>query len=185
MAKADTPTPHFLRQILDYNPDTGLLTWKPRTPDMFKCSRRSPEWACNAWNKKNAGRIASSTHSMGYVQIGINGKDFLAHRVSWAIMTGSWPSAMVDHKDLNRKNNAWGNLREATDSDNKANAKGHSDSKSGIKGVHWYKQTQKWQVQIKALGKRYHIGYFKDIEEAKNAYNDAAKKLHGEFARLN
>jgi hypothetical protein len=184
MARSELPTPEFLRQILDYNPDTGSFTWKERTPEMFTCAR-GQGWACNAWNAKNAGKPASSTHTNGYYQIGINGRSFLAHRVAWAYMTGRWPSRMIDHEDTDRMNNSWSNLREATNSQNKANAPCHADSASGVKGVMWFKQTNRWHVQIQANGKKHHIGFFTDIEAAKQAYNDAATRLHGEFARLN
>ena len=92
---------------------------------------------------------------------------------------------IVDHKDLNGHNNLRSNLRAATKAQNNYNRGPHRNSQTGIKGVFYCKQTGKWRVQVKRGDTRLNVGRFATIEEAKEAYNKAAKELHGEFAYQN
>ena len=91
----------------------------------------------------------------------------------------------VDHIDGNGLNNCRSNLRAATKQENGCNRNKQKNNTSGRKGVGWNKQHQKWQAQIQVNGKQIHLGYFDDIEDAVRAYNQAAKKHFGKFARLN
>lgn len=92
-------------------------------------------------------------------------------------------TSTCDHKDRNGLNNRQENLRPATISQNNANRR--STSKSGYRGVYWYPKHDKWVSQIRVEGKMHALGYFTDKVEAAKAYNKAAKKHFGEFARLN
>jgi hypothetical protein len=93
------------------------------------------------------------------------------------MMTGSWPTHEVDHRDRNPSNNAWSNLREATPSQNTANrACGR-----GVRGVSWCKRAQKWRATIKHQNKQKYIGMFSDVDEAAAAYRRAASDIFGEF----
>lgn len=89
----------------------------------------------------------------------------------------------VDHKDGNGLNNQKGNLRIATQGQNARNAIKRTVRTSRFKGVR--KIEYGWQARITFEKKCYAIGFFKTEEEAALAYNDKAKKLHGEFAKLN
>lgn len=91
---------------------------------------------------------------------------------------------LTDHIDGNTLNNSRSNLRVATFTENLMNSKRPSSNKSGYKGVCWNKYNKKWQVQITIHGKKTFIGYFSDVIEASKAYNQAAKKAFGEFARI-
>jgi hypothetical protein len=91
----------------------------------------------------------------------------------------------VDHCDLQKLNNCRYNLRIASGSQNKYNIKKYGVRSSTYKGVCWREQNQKWQSQIAANGKLIYLGCFKDEVEAAKAYNVAALKYHGEYARLN
>jgi hypothetical protein len=91
----------------------------------------------------------------------------------------------VDHKDGNGLNNQRQNLRVCTSTKNKFNKGKYRTNKSGYKGVSWYPKYGKWQAQIQANKKKMNLGYFTDKIEAALAYNKAALKHHGEFARLN
>jgi hypothetical protein len=104
----------------------------------------------------------------------------LMHRT----IAGAEPDILVDHIDGNGLNNRRGNLRPASRSQNAMNADAHSDSLSGIKGVHWSKQHGRWKAEICARGKRKHIGLYDTPTEAAAAYRAAAERLHGEFARV-
>lgn len=92
---------------------------------------------------------------------------------------------LVDHYNGDTLDNRRDNLRIATSSQNKANMNKPKTNTSGYKGVSWHKPLNKWRVQIKVMGVSMHIGYFNDVRDAANAYNDKAYELFGEYARLN
>jgi hypothetical protein len=89
----------------------------------------------------------------------------------------------VDHIDLDTLNNQRSNFRLCNNSQNKANCTAYKTNKSGYKGV--YKRGLKWAAQVRVKGSLIHIGVFDTKEQAALAYNEGAKKHHGEFARLN
>jgi hypothetical protein len=170
----DPLTADQLRALLDYDPETGIFRWRPRT----NCRRE--------WNTRYAGTIAGTqTKHLGYIQIAVYGRLYLAQRLAWLWMTGSWStSEEIDHWDTNTSNNRWGNLREATSSQNKMNRPNRSDNTSGYKGVWWEKRRSKWVADIMVDSKRRHLGYFPTAEAAHAAYCEAAARLHKEFARF-
>jgi hypothetical protein len=98
-------------------------------------------------------------------------------------MTGSWPVKKIDHRDTNRGNNRWLNLREATNSENGCNRAAPSSNTSGSKGVSWYSPRGKWRAAITVHGRQRCIGYFDKKEDAAAAYQKAAISHHGEFCR--
>lgn len=91
----------------------------------------------------------------------------------------------VDHQDRNTLNNQRNNLRVATRSQNTSNKTSAKNSSSIFVGVGWHKGHEKWQAKIWKTDKRHHLGYFENEIDAALAYNNAARKLHGEFANLN
>lgn len=148
-----------LKEVLEYNPESGVWVWRAS-------SRRG--WA---------GKVAGSISHWGYIEIRIDGRLYKAQRLAWLYMTGSWPRAGIDHKNLVQTDNRWVNLREATQSQNSANRRVHPKTKSGLKGV--YPNGLRWEARIS--GK--YLGLFKTPEEAHAAYVVAAKARFGEFAR--
>ena len=82
-------------------------------------------------------------------------------------------------------NNQRYNLRKATPQENMMNRQKHKNSSSRFKGVHWYKPANKWMTQIRFNNKHIHLGCFTSETEAALAYNQKAKELFGEFAKLN
>jgi AP2 domain/HNH endonuclease len=96
-------------------------------------------------------------------------------------MTNRWP-VELDHVNGSRSDNRWCNLREATHSQNRANAQMRTDNTSGFKGVTWLKQTGKWRARIEVNGKRIHLGEYDTRERAFIAYIFAQWKYHGDFA---
>lgn len=167
------------REMLDYNPETGVFVWKTRPLSHFKSEANQ-----TTWNKKCSGKVAGHRDAIGYVSIRIDRKPYGAHRVAWLMMTGSWPSDKIDHRDLDRSNNKFANLREATHSENITNTRARRDSASGRKGVHLHKHSGLWHATIMKHGKKHSVGYFRDLDAASAAYEQAAKRLHGEFARV-
>lgn len=155
----------YLRKILSYDPVSGKIHWKVREDREL------------SWNRKNAGREAGAKKSNGYLELKINGTNYKAHRVAWALHFGEFPKMFLDHKDRNRSNNSIENLREATPSQNATNI--HRTDGKYPRGVS--KVGAKFFSQIQYRGKREYLGIFKTLEEASEAYLTRAKVLHGEF----
>ena len=119
-----------------------------------------------------------------YYMVDLDGRSYRLHRLVWIYHYGDIPDKMlVDHIDGNRLNNHIENLRLATNSQNLRNSKISSINTSGIKGVSWSKQMNKWTARIRVDGKRKFIGLFHTIEEAEAAIVAARNNLHGDFAR--
>lgn len=111
--------------------------------------------------------------------------DILMHRVILEAKVGQ----EVDHKDGDRLNNQRSNIRIASHAENQRNKKLYKTNKSGVKGVYYdssrWNRLSRWRALIGFNGRQKTIGYFMSLNDAKNAYNKEAKKLHGDFARLN
>jgi hypothetical protein len=101
------------------------------------------------------------------------------------LIIGAKPGTRVDHMDCNGLNNQRHNLRLCTHQQNLCNRPATNANTSGFKGVSWYKRYQKWEANIAVNGKKRRIGYFDSLVKAACAYDDAARELHGEFARVN
>lgn len=101
------------------------------------------------------------------------------------LILGEVEGRCSDHINGDGLDNQRANLRACTHTENMRNRRKHKNNTSGFTGVHWRNSTKKWRAQIDADGRKRHLGYFDDIEEAARAYDAAALKLHGEFATLN
>lgn len=91
----------------------------------------------------------------------------------------------IDHINMNGIDNKKDNLRICNKSQNGMNSRKQNNNTSGYKGVCWHKVAKKWMAHTQVNGKRIYLGYFKTKKQAALVYNEAAKKYHGEFARLN
>lgn len=161
-----------LKQILTYNSETGEFRWKLRT-DVPK-----------QWNTLYAGKPAGWTTMWGYICISIDYRTYRANRLAFLYMKGRWPDPECDHKDLNRANNRWTNLREATRSQQSANTSLRATNSSGVTGVSWSKRRNKWEVYINYdKEKRIKLGFFSNLDEAAAIRSAAEAKYFGEFAR--
>jgi hypothetical protein len=158
-------TAERLRELLHYDPETGVFTWVARP-------RSGPS---------RVGQRAGGAERDGYVRLKVDGGRYSAHRLAWLYVTGAWPVAEVDHINGVRGDNRFSNLREATIWQNKANQKRHSDNAAGFKGVVW--SAYGWKAQIARGGRQIYLGLFKTPEEAHAAYIGAAQVIDGEFAR--
>lgn len=158
-----------LKALLDYEPDSGVFTWRERRD-------RSPQW-----NGRYAGTMAGSIarvnpHHGSYRQIRIGGKSYYEHRLAWLWMTGSWPTE-IDHRDRHGCNNRIDNLRVCTSSQNQGNRKAQSNNAGGLKGVR--RRGSKFVAFISAE----YLGTFETKEAAHAAYCQKAVEVFGEFAR--
>jgi hypothetical protein len=158
-------TAERLRELLEYDPQTGVFVWRLTS------------------GKRKAGRIAGAVERLGYIRIGVDRKLYRSSRLAWLYMTGSWPANCIDHIDRDPGNNRWGNLREATLSQNQANSVRRN--RLGFKGVshdpRWGKP--RYYASIISGGRDLHIGAFDTPEEAHAAYLAKAREIHGEYAR--
>ena len=165
-----------LRDCLDYDPVTGVLTWKDRPLHHFASASYR-----DRFNRRYAGRAARARHSAGYRQLclAIGGVEFrlFNHRAAWALMTGSWPDPEVDHRDGDGRNNRWSNLREATRGEQLGNTILRTDNASGYMGVSWSCTAKKWWAQIKVDGIHYNLGYYPTAELAYEKYLEARAVL--------
>jgi hypothetical protein len=155
-----------LEQLLKYDPDTGIFTWR------------------GGHKKVCAGMVAGTPDKDGYICIKIDQKLYKAHRLAWFWMTGTWPVDEVDHKDLDKSNNRFSNLREATKSQNMQNVGCRGDSTTGIKCVQFDARRGLYYANITTAGRKKWLGYHTTAEAAAEAYRAAAVEQHNDFARV-
>jgi hypothetical protein len=106
----------------------------------------------------------------------------LMHRVILGLEYGD--PRQGDHRNRNRLDNQRSNLRLASNGENQRNKGDYATNTSGVRGVYWYKPTQRWKAQINVDGKKKHLGYFQSIDDASEAYKQAVRQLHGEFGAV-
>jgi hypothetical protein len=154
-----------LTELLNYDPETGVFVWNKNHGHAV------------------AGRVAGGLTENGYWRIRVDRKKYMGHRLAWFLMTHKWPTEQIDHKDTDRANNRWKNLREATQGQNAGNAKLSKANRCGFKGVSFVRHMGKWRGQIMVEGKKKYLGVFATEEGAHAAYVAAANDAFGEFAR--
>lgn len=157
-----------VRELLDYDPETGIFRWKVNVGDKMRAGSR-------------AGASTGNTH--GYRRLTINYKRYYEHRIAWLHVHGVMPTLHIDHIDCNKSNNRIANLRQATRSQNLGNARLRKTSTSGFKGVCWHNQQRKWKASIRCDKKVEFLGLYETAKEAHDAYVRAAGRLFKEFAR--
>lgn len=155
-------TQQRLKEVLRYVKSTGLFYW-----------RVSPKPGVVV------GAQAGCLNDKGYVLIGVDGRLYRAHRLAWLYVTGNWPVDLIDHRNTNKQDNRWRNLRAADERLNRENR--HTPlahNTSGFLGVTWSRTMQSWQAQIKSHGRNKVLGYFKCPRKAHRAYVNAKRRLH-------
>lgn len=163
--KRDDITPELIRELLDYDPETGTLTWRERPGN--------PQF-----NGRYAGKPAfTAKHSHGYSVGNIFNHTFYAHRVAYAHHHGKWPD-VVDHEEHAKRENQISNLKNTTHQDNCKNVPIQKNNSSGVTGVHFDRQTGKWRASIKVNRKNICLGRHADKQDAIDARKQAERK-HG------
>lgn len=156
-----TLTQERLKELLDYNPETGAFT--------RRMSRRGAA----------AGSVAGSVHNRGYVQITVDGANHLAHRLAWLYVYGVWPTQDTDHINRVRNDNRIANLRDVSHRENMLNTGVRSDNTSGVIGVCWVAARGKWHSCIGVFGRTRHLGRFADFNDAVAARRAAEVEVYG------
>lgn len=127
--------------------------------------------------------IGSISRKWGYGGVRVDGEMKLAHRVAYELLIGAIPEGMqLDHTCHNPACVNPIHLRVCTNTQNCMNKLMYKNNKSGFKGVHFRKDTRKWQAQIVIAGKKTGLGQYETPEEANAAYSVAALQCAGEFA---
>jgi hypothetical protein len=154
-------TAQRLRELLHYDPETGLLT---RLTDNKRGRRIGDE--------------AGSLHASGSKEVMVDGINYRYHRVAWLHFHGVWPTFDIDHINGNKADNRISNLRDVPEDINMQNERRvRKNNKSGFMGVHWRADRSSWVASIRVNGKSIRLGSFATAEEAEAAYI-AGKRLH-------
>lgn len=158
-------TSERLRQLLNFDPDTGNFVWLEKVAPNIEIGSR-------------AGWIRSDKR---YKMIRIDGKYHYAHRLAWLYVHGRWPDPEIDHVNGDGLDNRLCNLRQASRSNNVNNTRPPKNS-TGFPGVSKYRR--KWRATVRIGGKTKSLGYWPTPEEAHAAYVKAVNSVHGEFSRF-
>ena len=152
------------RALFHYDPESGVVTRKVAVHYSAPC-----------------GAVVGSPNSQGYLQVTHRQRKYKVHRLIWLLQTGSWPdkSTEIDHRDNDKVNNRWSNLRLVTPAQNMQNArKARANSLTGVLGVTHIKRTGRFAARIYHDGRLKHLGVFLTAEEAHAAYLEAKRKYH-------
>lgn len=164
MANTSQITQDRLKELLYYDPETGVFTWKVSRSGRVK-----------------VGQVAGCVDKQGYHVIRIDFVLYRTNRLAYLYVHNELPY-MVDHRNTISSDNRISNLRAATRSQNGANSVLRKDNTSGYKGVYKLK-SGKWAAILRASGSKYCLGVHARIEDAAIAYMNAAIDHFGEFAR--
>jgi hypothetical protein len=148
MAKCSILTAARLREMADYNPETGEFRWLER-----KKGRQIV-----------VGSLRGTKQKYKYIRVKIDYVTYSAHRLAWLWMTGNWPAQDIDHINRDPIDNRWSNLRDVSKSENSKNKR--VSNASGLPGVYFNKKTRMWQSSL-------YLGSFQTKEGAHEAYQAA------------
>lgn len=150
-----------LKQVLCYDPETGVFTWRV------------------ARGSRTAGSVAGYLEADGYWRIYVDSKLYQAQHLAWLFMRGAWSETLLDHKNRVRNDNRWSNIRPATESQNAVNSK--TRGRSGIRGVR-QRANGNFIATIWTGKKQKTLGTFPSAAEAARVFNKAHQELHGDFS---
>ena len=156
--------------MLTYEKAVELFDYNPSTGDLLRRVYRASVAA--------EGDIAGTKNGCGYLQIVVDGRYYLAHRLAWLLYYGEWPKNNLDHINRDRADNRIENLREAGQEENTKNRTLNVNNKSGVCGVCWNKTRSNWMAYISVKGKHKTLGGFDNFDEAVAA-RLAANKQYG------
>lgn len=147
-----------LQAYLTYDPDTGVFT--------SLASGKSIGW--KGWK--------------GYVSVAVYDVTYRAHRLAWLYITGEWPKGLLDHRDGDKSNNRFNNLRECTHSQNSANGIGKKNNSGLPRGVRKTHGAKTFKAEISINSRKIHLGCYSTEDEAYEVYALASELVHGDYA---
>jgi hypothetical protein len=150
-----------LKELLDYDPETGIFKWKKSKS-----------------NRVKNGSIAGYENILGYIEIRVEGKPYLGHRLAWFYVYSYFPECGLDHKNRIKSDNRIKNLREITQQCNSRNCGLSKNNTSGVTGVHWSKRERRWISQIMVNRKLKYLGNNKKLNDAVLARWKGEKKYN-------
>lgn len=156
-------THSHLVDILKYDPETGVFRWR-----------------ISKGRRVQAGEVAGCDRD-GYRQIKIDGTAYRAHRLAWFYVNRVWPTDQIDHENLDKADNRFANLREATPQQNGANRSANKNTITGLKGVSRVGVRFVANIRVGYVGR--YLGSFGTSDDARAAYAKAATEAFGDFAR--
>lgn len=157
-------TQERLKRLMTYNPETGEFIWRVR------------------WHRSRPGDKVGRSLNVGYYRITIDGKHYYLHQLAFLFMEDRIPTHDIDHKNGDKIDNRWDNLRVAGKQGNQANSPMKSTNTSGFKGVSFCATTKRWRASIRHNGREINLGRYNTKEEAAKAYEVSSVRLFGEFA---
>jgi hypothetical protein len=152
-----------LRDILHYNPATGVFVWK---------QTMNPAAV--------AGQVAGCiTHASPYINFNIGDKLYQGHRLAWFYVHGVWPEHDIRHINKNGHDNRIANLKEITNAQIVLSFPLRRNNTSGYKGVSFHKKTRRWLASLHTKERWLYLGLFDTKEEAYEAYCKAGSQMYG------
>lgn len=158
------PSRDRLMEMLNYNPDDGVFTWRV-APSPFIAP----------------GAVAGAVQSGGYRQINLDHVSYMAHRLAWFIVYSAWPDDSIDHINRNRLDNRIKNLRQCSRRENMQNTPVARNNTSGVKGVDRRVRpngTVVWRARIGLDGRSMCLGYYSTREAAVAARSEVEASIH-------
>lgn len=157
-----------LLNTLHYDPETGHWTWKEH----------------RGGSAPQAGHRAGSVKQDGYRKLMLDRRHYQEHMLAWFYMTGEWPpeGMEVEHRNRDRSDNRWCNLRLAEKWQNSGNTAVRPGNKLQVKGVRYHEKDGKYHARMTVRGEKMHLGSYDTLEQAQAAYELADYLYRGEFA---
>lgn len=153
MADRNSLTASRLRDLLDYDPETGVFT-----------------------RKRGSGPVGT-LYDTGYLKIRVDAHRYMAHRLAWLHVHGEWPDGVIDHINGNKLDNRMSNLRVVSIAENNQNIRSsRAFSRTGVLGVRVH--GDRYAAQINSMGKTVHLGVFASASDAHAAYVSAKREIH-------
>ena len=171
-------TAAILRRVLDllsYDPQTGVFSWRPRPVTDFKTKRAHSIWVVRFSGKP----VASRSGKYGIVRI--DGTCHYLHRLAWLVTFGEFPAGEIDHVNGDQSDNRIRNLRDASREINQQNIRRRPGPPSTLPlGAHFVarKKVRRFASKLRVNGRTKHLGYFDTAEEAHAAYVEAKRVAH-------
>ena len=160
MSYVEKLTQDRLKQLVSYDPESGLI-----------------RWAGEKRSRVKIGALVGSKMKKGYLRAGIDKRLYMCHVIAWLYVYGDFPEGQIDHINGVKDDNRISNLRISTPSGNAQNKKhARSDSKSGLMGA--LRSGGSWIARLTTNGETTYLGKFKSPEDASKAYINAKRRFH-------